>query len=189
MDVPGVTDSPTPEEDHQPTLTLRESPRDSSRLSQLSSSIDRYFQIKFRGSTLTTEILAGVSTFFAVSYAIVLNPTLLCPGGPNDPDGDTRWPSVFVATCFSTIFANVLMAMAANMPFALGPGITWMTQLSDLIFSGDDDNTWSFDNGMALCFVYSVIVLFLCFFPAGRDSAGTTSRCGRNFSRAFRPAL
>lgn len=74
------------------------------------------FKIRERGSTFMTEILAGVTTFVTMSYIIFVNPGILSRAGMD-------FNALIVATCLSAAFATFLMAVMANYPIALAPGM------------------------------------------------------------------
>lgn len=75
-----------------------------------------YFEIVSRGSTVRTEILAGFSTFLALSYIVVVNPAILAQAGI--PAG-----AVFFATVATSAIGTLLMGAWARLPFALAPGM------------------------------------------------------------------
>lgn len=74
------------------------------------------FKVHETGSTVTTEILAGVTTFITMSYIIFVNPDLLSKSGMD-------FDALIAATCLSAAFATFLMAVMANYPIALAPGM------------------------------------------------------------------
>lgn len=74
------------------------------------------FKVRETGSTVTTEILAGVTTFITMSYIIFVNPDLLSKSGMD-------FDALIAATCLSAAFATFLMAIMANYPIALAPGM------------------------------------------------------------------
>lgn len=78
--------------------------------------LDRYFGIGENGSTIRTEIIAGVTTFLTMAYIIVVNPQILAKAGM--PQG-----AVFVATCLAAAVATAVMGFYAKYPIALAPGM------------------------------------------------------------------
>lgn len=79
--------------------------------------MDKFFKISENGSTVSREIIGGITTFLAMSYILAVNPGILCDGtGMN-------WGSVFTATAVSSAIATLIMAFLANMPVALAPGL------------------------------------------------------------------
>ena len=78
--------------------------------------IEKYFAIADRGSTIRKEVVAGFTTFLAMSYIIFVNPDILANAGM-DPG------SVFVATCLSAAIGTLIMGLYANFPIAIAPGM------------------------------------------------------------------
>ena len=81
--------------------------------------MEKLFKLKQNGTTVRTEILAGLTTFMTMAYIIALNPNLLT----NFDVGSSLWNGVFMATCIASAIAMVCMAFFANKPFALAPGM------------------------------------------------------------------
>lgn len=75
-----------------------------------------YFDFAGRQTSLKTEVLAGFTTFFTMSYIVLVNPAIL---------GEAGMPvaAVAAATCFAAAFASIMMGMVANVPLALAPGM------------------------------------------------------------------
>lgn len=81
--------------------------------------MEKIFKIKEKGSTVRTEILAGITTFMTMAYIIALNPNLLT----GFDSGSPLWNGVFLATCIASAIGMFVMAFAANQPFAMAPGM------------------------------------------------------------------
>ncbi|MFS1424071.1 NCS2 family permease [Shewanella sp. 10N.286.48.B5] len=79
--------------------------------------IDRYFNISARGSTLKQEIIAGLTTFLAMVYSVIVVPNMLGTAG-FDPE------AVFISTCLIAAFGSLLMGLWANLPMAIGCAIS-----------------------------------------------------------------
>jgi adenine/guanine/hypoxanthine permease len=82
----------------------------------ISTHMDSFFQISERGSTMSREMLAGVTTFAAMSYIVVVNPMVLAAAGMNRQ-------GVLLATVLSAMLGTLAMALWANLPVALAPGM------------------------------------------------------------------
>lgn len=78
--------------------------------------LNNFFSIKKRNSTIKTEVIAGLTTFFAMLYILFVNTQMLAETGM--PKG-----AVFIATAVSAAFATLLMGLYAKVPFALAPGM------------------------------------------------------------------
>jgi AGZA family xanthine/uracil permease-like MFS transporter len=78
--------------------------------------LDRLFKLDEHGTTVRTEMLAGVTTFLTMAYIIFVNPSIL--GDAGMPKG-----AVFVATCLIAALGTAIMGLYANYPIALAPGM------------------------------------------------------------------
>ena len=85
--------------------------------------MERIFHLKENGTTVKTEILAGLTTFMTMAYIIALNPNLLT----GFQTGTPLWNGVFLATCIASAIGTVCMAFLANKPFVMAPA--WPEQL------------------------------------------------------------
>jgi len=81
--------------------------------------MENFFKLKENGSTVRTELVAGLTTFMTMAYIIALNPNLLT----NFDVGSALWNGVFMATCLASAIGMFCMAFLANKPFALAPGM------------------------------------------------------------------
>ncbi len=81
--------------------------------------MEKIFRLKENGTSVRTEILAGLTTFMTMAYIIALNPNLLT----NFDVGSALWNGVFMATCIASAIGMFCMAFLANKPFALAPGM------------------------------------------------------------------
>ena len=80
------------------------------------SFLDRQFALSANGTTVHTEILAGVTTFLTMAYIIFVQPAVLSAAGMD-------FGAVLTATCLSTALATTLMALLANYPIAVAPAM------------------------------------------------------------------
>ena len=80
------------------------------------SLFDRLFKLSQHGTNIRTEVLAGLTTFLTMSYIVFVNPDILGTTGM-DPG------AVFVATCLVAAFGSAVMALAANFPVGMAPGM------------------------------------------------------------------
>mgnify|MGYP000793416811 CR=1 FL=1 len=81
--------------------------------------MEKLFKLKANGTTVRTEILAGLTTFMTMAYIIALNPNLLT----NFAVGTPLWNGVFLATCIASAIGTICMAFFANKPFVMAPGM------------------------------------------------------------------
>jgi AGZA family xanthine/uracil permease-like MFS transporter len=78
--------------------------------------MDKFFGLTAKGTTVRTEIIAGLTTFFTMAYIIFVNPAILSNTGM-DAGG------VFVATAVAAAIGTLIMALVANVPYATAPGM------------------------------------------------------------------
>lgn len=78
--------------------------------------MEKLFKLKEHGTTVRTEIIAGLTTFFAMSYILFVNPSILGAAG-------MPTQAVFLATIIATVISTVIMGLFANVPYALAPGM------------------------------------------------------------------
>lgn len=107
--------------------------------------LDNYFKLTERGTNVRTEILAGITSFLAMAYIIIVNPMILSDAGI--PHG-----AAFAATIYASVFATLLFALWVNYPVGIAPGmglnaffaytvvlgqgLTWQTALGAVFISG-----------------------------------------------------
>ena len=78
--------------------------------------MNKFFHLKERGSSISTEIIAGITIFLSMAYILAVNPDLLSMAGLDKG-------AVFTATAVSAAVATLLMGLLANLPIALAPGM------------------------------------------------------------------
>ncbi|MET3793319.1 NCS2 family permease [Aquamicrobium terrae] len=78
--------------------------------------LEAYFKIKEEGSSVRTEIIAGITTFLTMSYIIFVNPEILSTTGMDRN-------AVFVATCLAAALGSAIMAFVARWPIGMAPGM------------------------------------------------------------------
>lgn len=78
--------------------------------------LERFFKLSEHGTTVRTELIAGVTTFLTMSYIIFVNPDILSTTGM---DRD----AIFVATCLAAALGSIVMALVANWPIGMAPGM------------------------------------------------------------------
>lgn len=78
--------------------------------------MEKFFHLKEHGTTVKTEVIAGITTFLAMAYILAVNPSMLSAAGMNTA-------GVFAATALSAAFATLIMAFWANYPIALASGM------------------------------------------------------------------
>lgn len=128
------------------------------------SGFDKFFGITKRGSTLRTEILAGIVTFLSMCYILTLNPTTIVGSGSN------LWGSVFIATALGAVIGTLLMALLAKMPLAQASGLGLNSMVSNAMLGYlVAGKVYSFGNIMLLVFISGIIFILLSVIPYKRD--------------------
>ena len=80
--------------------------------------MDKFFKISERGSTVRTEIIAGLTTFFAMAYIIVVNPNQVVGFSFDVPGIPAIWNAVYIASILAAVIGTMLYALYAKLPFA-----------------------------------------------------------------------
>ena len=78
--------------------------------------MEKFFKLQERNTTVSKEIIGGITTFLAMAYILAVNPSILSASGMS-------WGAVFTATALSAAIATFVMAFCANLPVALAPGL------------------------------------------------------------------
>jgi AGZA family xanthine/uracil permease-like MFS transporter len=78
--------------------------------------LERFFELEEHGTTVRIEAVAGVTTFLTMAYIMFVNPLILADAGMDKG-------AVFVATCIASAIGTLVMALWANYPLALAPGM------------------------------------------------------------------
>ncbi|WP_078547834.1 NCS2 family permease [Litchfieldia alkalitelluris] len=78
--------------------------------------MERFFNLRELGTTVKTEIVAGVTTFLTMIYIIIVNPAILSAAG-------VPFDQVFIATIASAVIGTLIMALFAKHPIAIAPGM------------------------------------------------------------------
>jgi len=107
--------------------------------------LERLFRLSAHGTTVRTEILAGLTTFLTMAYIVFINPSILADAGMDRG-------AVFVATCLAAALGSLVMGLLANWPVAMAPGMglnayfayvvvlgmgyTWQAALGAVLISG-----------------------------------------------------
>ena len=125
--------------------------------------MEKLFRLKERGTTVKTEIFAGLTTFFAMAYIIFVNPSMISGGNQQIFDG------VFFATCISATIGTLLMALLANLPFAQAPGMglnalfafTAMPTLAALAGNPDMDRVTQYQMALALVLISGFLFMLI----------------------------
>ena len=126
--------------------------------------MERIFHLKENGTTVKTEILAGLTTFMTMAYIIALNPNLLTSFAVGTP----LWNGVFLATCIASAIGTAVMAFLANKPFVMAPGMGLNSFFA--VIAGNvaamlqTDYTSAFQAVLCIILVEGIVFLLLSVF-------------------------
>lgn len=125
--------------------------------------MEKLFKLKENGTTIKTEIVAGLTTFMTMAYIIALNPNLLT--NFHSDGTPALWNGIFLATCIASAIGMFVMAFVANKPFAMAPGmglnsffafvITQIVAITGLSY------VESFQTGLVIILIEGIIFIFL----------------------------
>ncbi|AEK64143.1 Xanthine/uracil/thiamine/ascorbate permease family protein [Collimonas fungivorans Ter331] len=113
--------------------------------------LDRFFHLHGRGTTAGREMIAGMTTFAAMSYIIVVNPMILSSTGMDKQ-------SLLLATVVSAAVGTLIMALWANLPIALAPGMGTNIVFAQILV-GQMGVSWQ--TGLTMVFLNALIFLGL----------------------------
>ena len=117
--------------------------------------LEKLFKLKAHNTTVKTEIVAGVTTFFAMAYIIFVNPGFLSEAGMD-------FNAVMMATCLAAALGTLLTAFLANVPFAQAPGMGLNAFFTYTVCFGMG-YTWQ--NALAIVLLSGMIFFFISISP------------------------
>lgn len=136
--------------------------------------MDKFFKIKERGSNVRTEIFAGLTTFFAMCYIVVVNPAQVAAGGAEgwlvgagaDASAISQiWNAVYIASILVAIIGTLLMAFYAKMPFAqacgMGLNAFFCTSFVANAFFAGVDVIKGYQSGLVIILLSGIVFLIL----------------------------
>lgn len=140
--------------------------------------MDKFFKITEHGSTVKTEIIAGLTTFFAMAYIVFVN--------PNQVTGFTEgldeiWNAVYVASILAATIGTLLMSLYAKMPFAqaCGMGLNsffFVSFILPQVISGGDA-VKGYQAGLVIILISGIIFLVLSLTGARQYIAKAMPEC------------
>ncbi|MGM9664954.1 MAG: NCS2 family permease [Eubacteriales bacterium] len=127
--------------------------------------MDKFFKISERGSNVKTEIIAGLTTFFAMAYIVVTNPNQVIGFSFDVPGAGKVWNAVYVASILAAVIGTLLYALYAKLPFAqaCGMGLNsffFVSFILPAILSGGDV-VKGYQEGLCIILLSGVIFLVL----------------------------
>jgi AGZA family xanthine/uracil permease-like MFS transporter len=132
--------------------------------------MEQLFKIKQRGSTVRTEVISGLTTFFAMAYIIFVNPSYLSQTGMNAD-------AVMIATCVSAGIGTMLTAFLANVPFAQAPG---MGLNAFFTYSICFTMGYTWQQGLAIVLLSGILFLIITISPLRSKVIASIPACLKN---------
>ena len=122
----------------------------------------KFFEFEKHRASVSTEVLAGITTFLTMSYILVVQPSVLSVDYSGNPTG-LEPGAVLLATCLSSAFASAFMGFYAKLPIALAPGMGanffFISVIVSLGAAGLSSEPWK--AALAIVFVSGVLFLVL----------------------------
>ncbi len=116
--------------------------------------IEKLFQLKLNNTTVSKEIVAGLTTFMTMAYILAANPEILSATGMDKG-------ALFTATAVASIIATLVMAFVANLPFALAPGMGLNAFFAYTVVLGMG---YSWQTALSAVFIEGIIFILLTAF-------------------------
>ena len=113
--------------------------------------MEKFFKLKENGTKVSTEVIAGVTTFFAMSYILFVNPAILSASG-------MPFQAVFLATIIASVVGTLIMGLFANVPYAQAPGMGLNAFFTFTVVFGLG-YTWQ--QALAMVFICGLINIFI----------------------------
>jgi len=111
--------------------------------------VEKLFRLQENKTNVRTEVTAGITTFMTMAYILAVNPTMLSAAGMDAT-------AVLIATCLASFVGTLLMALIANYPFALAPGMGLNAYFAYTVCVG-----WDYDWRVALMAVFVEGLIFI----------------------------
>jgi AGZA family xanthine/uracil permease-like MFS transporter len=115
--------------------------------------MEKFFKLKENGTDVKTEVIAGITTFLTMAYILIVNPLILSETGMD-------FGAVFTATALSSLIATLVMALVANLPFALAPGMGLNAFFAYAVCLGMG---YSWEFALTAVFLEGIIFIILTF--------------------------
>ncbi len=116
--------------------------------------LEKLFKLKDNNTNVKTELIAGVTTFMTMAYILAVNPNILSATGMDKG-------AVFTATAIASFVGTMLMAIFANYPFALAPGMGLNAYFAYTVVL---QYGYSWQIALAAVFIEGVIFILLSCF-------------------------
>lgn len=122
-------------------------------MNKFAAKLDGFFQIKDSGSSIKTEILAGITTFMTMAYIM-----FLAPGWIAGDAGTPLYNAVYIGTAIAAIIGTLVMGLYAKLPFAQAPGVGLSAFFAFTVMK-----EFSFAAGLTIVFISGIVFILLTF--------------------------
>ncbi|MCS7463415.1 NCS2 family permease [Paenibacillus doosanensis] len=119
--------------------------------------MDRLFKLRENGTTIRTEVMAGLTTFMTMAYILAVNPNILSNFGSGATGMD--WTAVFLATAIAAGVMTIAMGLFVNFPVALAPGMGLNAYFATVILASQ--GKFTFQMGLTAVFISGLIFIVL----------------------------
>ena len=113
--------------------------------------MEKFFKLKEQGTNISTEVMAGITTFFAMSYILFVNPSILSASG-------MPFQAVFLATIIASVIGTLVMGLFANVPYAQAPGMGLNAFFTYTVVFGLG---YSWQQALAMVFICGIINILI----------------------------
>ena len=113
--------------------------------------LEKFFKLSENGTDVKTEVVAGITTFMTMAYILAVNPSILSAAGMNQG-------AVFTATALASLIGTLLMAIFANYPFSLAPGMGLNAYFAYTVVLGMG---YSWEIALTAVFVEGIVFIIL----------------------------
>ncbi|HPB79225.1 MAG TPA: NCS2 family permease [Sedimentibacter sp.] len=117
----------------------------------------QFFKLEENNTNVKTEVLAGITTFMTMAYILIVNPIILSETGMD-------FGGIFTATALASLIATLMMALYANYPFALAPGMGLNAFFAFTVVLGPMGKSWEF--ALTAVLIEGIIFILLSFIKA-----------------------
>lgn len=125
--------------------------------------LEKFFKLKQSATTVRTEVIAGVTTFIAMAYILIVNPDIVSQGNSQIFNG------VFFGTCIAAAIGTLLMGFLANLPFAQAPGMglnayfafTVMPMMGALASKPEMSITEQYQSALSIVFISGILFILI----------------------------
>lgn len=116
--------------------------------------LEKIFKLKENNTSVKTEVLAGITTFMTMAYILAVNPSILSVSGMDST-------AILIATCLASFIGTMMMALLANLPFALSAGLGLNAYFAYTVCGPIEDGGLGYDWQVALFAVFVEGLIFI----------------------------